>query len=111
MNAVAKQQWAQVKYSQTTLGAGVTPQGQQYPGGLDLVTPSLRLQPGAVTDALNFEIAPFGGSTRIAGDERFDGRGAPSDATFTIVQVADFTGIPDFSLADFSPVDFATTGP
>ena len=93
MNAAASQ-WAPIKYTQTQLGGGVTQQGQPYPGGLDLVTPSLRLQPGALTDALNFEIAPFGGYSRIDGYERMDGRASPSGATYTVLVLASFVTLP-----------------
>jgi hypothetical protein len=94
VNAIPKQQWPAVKYSQTMLGAGVTPQGTSFPGGLDLTTPPLRLPPGTLHDALNFEIAPFGGYSRVDGYERVDGRASPSAATYTIVQVAAFTNVP-----------------
>lgn len=90
MNAVPKQSWVKVQYTQTQLGGGTTAQGVSYPGGLDLVTPTLRLQPGALHDGVNFEVAQFGGYSRIAGYERFDGRPSPSAATYTIVQVASF---------------------
>ena len=33
----------------TSLGSGVSPQGQPVPGGLDLTTPDLRRQPGDPT--------------------------------------------------------------
>lgn len=106
MSAVSKQQWPAVKYSQTQLGGGTTGQGVSFPGGLDLTTPDLRLQPGALRDVLNFEVAQFGGYTRVAGYERIDGHPSPSDATFIIVQLgnvpADFT-------SDFDP-DFDSGG-
>ncbi len=82
-----KSAWAPVKYSSTPLGGGTTAQGVAYPGGLDLTTPSLRLQPGALRDCLNFEVAPFGGYRRTDGYERFDGQPSPSSATYTIVQL------------------------
>lgn len=94
MNAIAKRSWPQVKYTQTQLGAGTTASGQAYPGGLDLTTPSLRLPPGTLRDALNFEVAPFGGYSRVEGYERRDGRASPSAATYGIVQVAAFTNTP-----------------
>ncbi len=81
-----KSAWAPVKYSQTSLGFSTTAQGIS-PGGLDLTTPPLRQQPGVLQDAINFECAPFGGYTRIEGYERFDGRTAPSEADFTLVQI------------------------
>ncbi len=98
MNAVAKM--PAVKYSQTALGGGVSGQGVAFPGGLDLTTPSLRLQPGALRDCANFECAQFGGYSRIQGYERVDGRPAPSAALYTILQLTVATA--DFS-SDFSP--------
>lgn len=88
MPAPPKSAWTPVKYSQTQLGGGTTQQGVAYPGGLDLTTPSLRLQAGALRDVLNFEVAQFGGYSRVEGYERFDGKISPSEATFVIVQVA-----------------------
>jgi hypothetical protein len=77
------------------LGGGQTAQGVSYPGGLDLTTPSLRLQPGALRDALNFEVAQFGGYARTEGYERVDGRASPSAATYIIVQMANgFINVP-----------------
>lgn len=95
MNAVTKQAWAAVKYTQTQLGGGSTAQGVSYPGGLDLTTPTLRLQPGALRDVLNYEVAQFGGYTRISGYERVDGQAPPSAAGFIIVQVVSFLTVPD----------------
>ena len=83
-----------VQYSVTRLGGGVTPQGVAYPGGLDLTTPSLSLQPGAFVAGLNFECSQAGGYARIQGYERLDGRAAPSAATYEIVQVSSFTNLP-----------------
>ena len=51
-------------------------------GGLDLITPTLALPAGVARDAYNFEASITGGYTRIAGYERFDGRPAPSNATY-----------------------------
>jgi hypothetical protein len=119
MNAVSKQQWPKVQYSQTQLGHGSNAQGQTFPGGLDLTTPPLRLPPGALHDVLNFEVAPFGGYTRIAGYERIDGHPSPSTAAYVIVQIAydgtspllgdviSYQQPPDFD-ADFGP-DFEST--
>jgi hypothetical protein len=92
MNAVTK--FPPVKYTQTSLGGGQTAQGVSYPGGLDLTTPSLRLQPGALRDCLNYEVAMFGGYTRVDGYERVDGRAPPSAAVASIVQLAALTNIP-----------------
>lgn len=102
MNAVTK--WPKVQYSSTSLGGGANAQGQAFAGGLDLTTPTLRLQAGALRDVLNFEVGPFGGYSRIDGYERYDGHPSPSDATYIIVQIqvrpADFN-------ADFTD-DFQT---
>lgn len=94
MSKMLKDQMPQVKTSTTRLGGGVTGQGVSYPGGLDLTTPSLALQPGALRDILNFECSQSGGYGRIAGYERYDGRASPSLATYTIVQVTAFTNVP-----------------
>lgn len=56
-------------------------------GGLDQVTPSLRLKNGYVRDAVNWECSITGGYTRIAGYERFDGRPNPSDAIYSALTV------------------------
>jgi len=100
----AAMKWPKVQYSQTQLGGGVSGQGVAFAGGLDLTTPALRLQPGALRDVVNFEVAPFGGYKRIQGYERVDGRASPSKATFVIIQIgtlaadfmSDFTS--DFNL-------------
>lgn len=88
-------QMPKVNYSITQLGAtlkGIN--STVYPGGLDLITPSLELQPGALRGAVNFECAVQGGYGRIAGYERVDGQAAPSDASYIVVQVAVFTNVP-----------------
>lgn len=51
-------------------------------GGLDQVTPTLSLPPGAARRAANFECSITGGYTRIAGYERYDGHPSPSDARY-----------------------------
>lgn len=107
MNAVQKQQWPPVKYTQTSLGAGANAQGVAFPGGLDLTTPTLRLQPGALRDVLNFECAQFGGYSRVDGYERVDGRASPSAATFTIIQVGRGFVIDTPVISDFI-TDFTT---
>jgi hypothetical protein len=84
----------QVRYSNTPLGGGQTPTGVSFPGGLDQVTPSLRLQPGAVRGGVNFEVAQSGGYSRIVGYERTDGHAAPSAASYQLVQVSSFTNVP-----------------
>ena len=56
-------------------------------GGLDLESPTWGVMEGAVRDALNYEASIEGGYQDITGYERFDGRPAPSDASFTILDV------------------------
>lgn len=94
MSAVGKIVMPPVKYDMTPLGGGVTQGGVSYPGGLDLDTPTLRLQPGACRAMSNFECAQSGGYSRIVGYERVDGRAAPSAASYLIVQVASFVNVP-----------------
>lgn len=50
-------------------------------GGLDQETPSLVMKPGALIGGLNHEMTALG-CQRTEGYERFDGRSAPSEATF-----------------------------
>jgi hypothetical protein len=96
MNVVSKQQWTKVQYGTTQLG-GVTVQGTFMPGGLDLVTPTLRLQPGVLRDVLNFECAQNGGYSRIEGYERFDGRTPPHTATFQVLELSGSASVGDFT--------------
>jgi hypothetical protein len=56
-------------------------------GGLDQLTPSLSLKPGYLRVAENVECLEDGGYGRIKGYERFDGRPAPSDATYGVLTV------------------------
>jgi len=63
-------------------------------GGLDLVSPTLSLPTGYLKYSVNYEIAVTGGYTRVKGYERFDGRPAPSAATYTIVQINNFSNTP-----------------
>ena len=95
-------QAAPIQVSVNNLGALVSGGLQRilYPGGLDLLTPNLRLQAGALRDGLNFEIGLSGlggltgGYRRIGGYERFNGMPSPSDAEFQIVQVNAFSLVP-----------------
>lgn len=87
-------QMAPIKVSTTMLGAQTGRSGSVSPGGLDLLTPSLSLQPGALRDMLNFEVALNGGYDRIGGYERYNGLPSPSSASFTFVQVASFITVP-----------------
>lgn len=51
-----------------------------FQGGLNIVSPALRLPAGAVIASQNYEPAIEGGYSRCKGYERFDGRAAPSAA-------------------------------
>lgn len=74
-------------------------------GGLDLVTPLLRLKPGYVRDALNYEQSVAGGYTRIAGYERVDGRPSPSAAQYFVLTM-NITG----AIAAGNTITGATSG-
>lgn len=89
-----KQRFSKVEYSTTILGGGTTAQGVAYPGGLDLTTPTLRLQPGALRDCVNFEVALAGGYGRIPGYERFDGRTSPSSVNYVALQTTNMLRVP-----------------
>lgn len=81
-----KVQTAQVQYDTFALA-----------GGLDQVTPTLSLRPGVARDSVNFEVSITGGYSRIAGYERFDGRTAPSSASYTAVTVTSVAGVSELS--------------
>ena len=62
-------------------------------GGLDQITPRLQLKPGVAIEAENFECAPDGGYTRIAGYERFAGGLTPSERpNYYTMQLAIYGG-------------------
>ena len=73
--------------------APLTPNAEPKPAflafsdGLDLETPGWSAPPGRVRDALNYEISVEDGYQDVTGYERFDGRPAPSEASFTILDV------------------------
>jgi hypothetical protein len=54
-------------------------------GGLDLLTPSIRIAPGKCVDAMNYEPEISGGYRRIDGYERFDGRTSPTSAQYWVL--------------------------
>jgi hypothetical protein len=54
-------------------------------GGLDQLTPALRVGNGMLLDVTNYEPAITGGYQRTGGYERFDGRARPSDAEVAYV--------------------------
>jgi len=53
-----------------------------FGGGVNMVDPSLSLEPGELVAADNFEIDIRGRYRRIDGYERFDGQTLPSEITF-----------------------------
>ena len=53
-----------------------------FEGGVNMVDPSLSLQPGELVAADNFEIDIRGRYRRMDGYERFDGQTLPSEITF-----------------------------
>lgn len=55
-----------------------------FQGGLDLVTPYLRVNKGAVTACLNYE-SEARGYRRMQGYERFDGRLSPTGAAYYVL--------------------------
>lgn len=62
--------------------ADIRTQYVPFRGGIDLATPVLSLKPGNALEAMNYEPGLMGGYKRIDGYERFDGRPAPSSATY-----------------------------
>lgn len=46
--------------------------------GIDITTPLVGIRPGTAYQAINYEINPNGGYTRVDGFERFDGQPSPS---------------------------------
>lgn len=57
-------------------------------GGLDLVSPAMKIQPGSLIDCLNYEPDINGGYRRMYGIQRFDGRTRPSEASYSIMVCA-----------------------
>lgn len=53
-------------------------------GGMDMVTTPALVKPGRVLSAVNFEPDIFGGYRRMKGIERYDGRIAPSSASYYV---------------------------
>jgi len=66
-----KRSWPEVKTEYT-----------RFFGGLDLESPSLSIDPGALIAGMNYMAGTEGGYERPAGYERYDGQAAPSDATY-----------------------------
>lgn len=59
----------------------------QFGGGLDQVSPPIKMPEGIAISASNFECGVYGGFTRIKGYERFDGRTKPSSAQYQSIPV------------------------
>lgn len=62
-------------------------------GGIDLVSSSLTISPGAALDLFNYEVSHGGGYRRIGGYERFNGSTLASAFTYTTITVDTTTGI------------------
>lgn len=63
-------------------------------GGLDQVTPTLKLPAGALRESINWEHSPFGGYRYADGYERYDGLPSPSSAVFRMVALSHFEHVP-----------------
>lgn len=63
------------------------PEWLEFAGGLDQITPSIKIRQGLLRYASNVECDVNGGYTTVTGYERFDGRPAPSAATYSIIPV------------------------
>lgn len=55
-----------------------------FQGGLDLMSPALRMPSGSVIFSQNYEPSIEGGYARVKGYERFDGRPSPSGVTSAV---------------------------
>lgn len=60
-------------------------------GGLDLITPVQAVESGAALTLHNYELDTSGQYRRIKGYERFDGRSAPSEQNWQVVEVSNPT--------------------
>jgi hypothetical protein len=58
-------------------------------GAIDIVTQERAKNPGSGREVINFEPGKIDGFRRIDGYERTDGRAAPSDATWYVVELSD----------------------
>lgn len=78
--------------AQAIASVPVTPGYIKLIGGLDEVTPPYERSPGLCRVAQNFEADISGGYATVEGYERFDGRAAPSAATYTWLPCTSITG-------------------
>jgi len=62
-------------------------------GGEDLMTPALTIDPGRQTFTKNYEVDQNGRLQRVDGLERYDGKPAPSDASYWTFNVTTGNGI------------------
>jgi hypothetical protein len=71
------------------------PRAKYYPlgGGLDLVSPSLTVNPGRLLACVNFEPDFNDGYRRVDGYERFDGRPRPHLQGYQGFQISDASGL------------------
>lgn len=63
-----------------------------YGGGLDLVTPSIQVDPGRLLNVKNYECDLNNGYRQLGGFERVDGLTSPTRGEWQALQVADTTG-------------------
>jgi len=72
-------------------------------GGLNIVDPPVRVNPGSLLNALNYEPFLLGGYRSIGGYERFDGRRSPGRARLVNVIITD---VGNNDLADVAQVSW-----
>ncbi|MCJ8292932.1 MAG: hypothetical protein MJK15_00865 [Colwellia sp.] len=63
-----------------------------FGGGLDLVTPALKVEPGKLLQIKNYECDLNGGYKVAAGFERFDGSASPTGSSFFAIATSAFSG-------------------
>lgn len=63
-----------------------------FGGGLDLVTPALKVDAGKLLQVRNYECDLNGGYKITAGFERFDGRASPTGSSFFAIATSEFVG-------------------
>lgn len=85
-----------------------TPRSFAMGGGLDLITPHMKLAPGSlIAGTRNYEVALGGGYRRVDGYERFDGRAKPSTATYSRIP---FTGASNRVIQPYDIITGVTSG-
>lgn len=57
----------------------------EFNGGLDLVTPPIKMNPGVLRAGSNVEVGILGGYSRLGGYERYSGKAKPSAASYSIL--------------------------